>query len=330
MNKGILCLMLTGLICIGGLSPKSYANENTEKLLINLQESKTQNGWVNKSGTWYYYKNGVMQTGWKQISGKWYYLNSNGAMQKGWKKLGSQWYYLKTNGEMAIGWLNLNGTWYYLNSDGAMATGWKKLGSQWYFLKSDGAMQKGWLQIQGQWYYFYGSGVMATNTTIDGWKINASGIGTPINTQRDEYTNELFMHEYKILGTYLDSMTSMMKQGWRYAVSYAKRVDNTLVDVYNLHLSINSNSELYNGMTEVLYNLCMYNKSIANSDLEGARIWLDKLSDSLDKIRPIIPRSKYKNIQIPSLDKNIDNNKHVNIKVINNEVEKLLSLEGIN
>lgn len=328
INKRILCLVLTGLICVGGINFKSYANENTEKSSISFKQSKTQNGWVNQIRIWYYYQNGIIQKGWKQISGKWYYLKSDGAMAIGWTKVGGQWYYLKSDGAMATGWLNLNGTWYYLENNGSMATGWKKLGNQWYFLKSDGAMQKGWQQIQGTWYYLYGNGVMATNTTIDGWKINASGVATPENNQRDEYTVAIFNKEFDIVGTYISSMNKMLKQGWSYAVSYARNVDSTLVDVYNLHLSINSNSDLYNAMTSVLYNMSMYNKSVANNDLNSASIWLNKLSNSWDKVGTLMPKNSrdIKSIHLNEnlLNSNVDSNQNIDMSIINNEVHKLL------
>ena len=164
-------------------------------------------GWVKDTGTWYYLdNNGVMQKGWIKDAGIWYYLQSNGAMKTGWLKDANAWYYLKSNGAMATGWENVNGTWYYLNENGSMATGWKQLGNTWYYLKSNGAMATGWesinnkwyyldksgamvtgwKQINGTWYYMYSSGVMATNTTIDGWKIDGSGVATPIQNSNDD------------------------------------------------------------------------------------------------------------------------------------------------
>ena len=112
--------------------------------------------WIYLKNNWYYYKNGEKQKGWQKDSDKWYYLDESGIMQTGWEKV--------------------NGTWYYLNSSGAMVTGWQKISGVWYYLKPSGAMATGWQKISGKWYYLYSSGAMAKNTTINGYKINSSGV----------------------------------------------------------------------------------------------------------------------------------------------------------
>ena len=69
----------------------------------------------------------------------------------------------------------MNGTWYFLNGSGAMKTGWVQDGSTWYYLQSSGAMKTGWLNDNGTWYYLNASGAMLANTTVDGYKLGASG-----------------------------------------------------------------------------------------------------------------------------------------------------------
>ncbi len=154
-------------------------------------------GWFKDGGYWYYLKSsGAMATGWVQVDGNWYYLKEDGRMATGWLKLGNVWYYLKSNGIMATGWLQegstwyylydwggmantswvqVNGSWYYFRGNGAMTTGWLQLGSNWYYLKSSGAMATGWNWIGNNCYYFNQSGKMAANTTVGGYKLDATG-----------------------------------------------------------------------------------------------------------------------------------------------------------
>ena len=135
-----------------------------------------QTGWVKDGGTWYYMKSsGAMATGWVKDGSTWYYMKSSGAMATGWVKDGSTWYYMKSSGAMATGWVKDGGTWYYMKSSGAMATGWVKDGSTWYYMNGSGAMQTGWVKDGGKWYYMYASGAMASNTTIGGYRLDASG-----------------------------------------------------------------------------------------------------------------------------------------------------------
>ena len=133
-------------------------------------------GWQRVKNTWYYLGgNGAMRTGWQKVEDKWYLLDPNGAMLTGWQKENNKWYYLGANGAMRTGWQKIGNEWYYFYSGGAMATGWVKDGKVWYYMASSGAMQTGWKQIGGKWYYFYSSGAMAYSTTVDGYKLDASG-----------------------------------------------------------------------------------------------------------------------------------------------------------
>lgn len=133
-------------------------------------------GWLQLGNTWYYLENsGAMATGWDLVGPSWYYFDGSGAMKTGWLKLGATWYYLESSGDMATGWIKSGATWYYLESSGAMATGWIKSGSFWYYLNSSGAMMTGWVKVGTSWYYFYSDGRMAESTTIQGYKLGASG-----------------------------------------------------------------------------------------------------------------------------------------------------------
>ena len=115
-------------------------------------------------------------TGWVNTASGWTFFNAAGSQVKGqWVNDGGVWYMIKADGIMATGWYNDNGTWYFLNASGAMKTGWVNDNGTWYFLQSSGAMKTGWLNDNGTWYYLNASGSMAANTTVDGYKLNASG-----------------------------------------------------------------------------------------------------------------------------------------------------------
>lgn len=122
-----------------------------------------QNGWVNASGEWYYYKDNQIAKGWLQDNNSWYLLDSN-------------------DGHMLKEWQQINGTWYYLDPVyGYMRTNWQQINGAWYYLDPTyGYMRTSWQQIGGTWYYFYSSGAMATNTVIDGWKIDSNGVATKL------------------------------------------------------------------------------------------------------------------------------------------------------
>ena len=114
-------------------------------------------------------------TGWYKMNNYWYYMDRAGDRLNGWQNIDKTWYFLKSDGKMATGWQLINGTWYYLKDWGGMATGWLRLGNNWYFLKSNGMMATGWNWIGNKCYYFYTDGHMAANTTINGYKLGASG-----------------------------------------------------------------------------------------------------------------------------------------------------------
>ncbi len=133
-------------------------------------------------GSWNFYDatgNKVVNN-WANVGGVWYYLDTNGTMVVGWQYINGAWYYFSpisdgTRGAMKTGWINDNGTWYYLKSSGAMATGWVNDNGTWYYLKSSGAMATGWINDNGTWYYLNASGAMLANTTVDGYRLGASG-----------------------------------------------------------------------------------------------------------------------------------------------------------
>ena len=118
----------------------------------------------------------VVNKGWVNTASGWTFYTSAGAQVKGqWVNDGGVWYYIKADGVMATGWVKDGANWYFLNASGAMKTGWVKDGADWYFLNTSGAMATGWVQDGGNWYFLNASGAMLSNTTVNGYKLGASG-----------------------------------------------------------------------------------------------------------------------------------------------------------
>ena len=116
--------------------------------------------------------------GWNQLAnGTWMYGTEDGYVTSAWKWIGSAWYYFDANGIMVTGWQQLDGAWYYFYNWGGMAKGWALVNGTWYYLNPNGGkmLANGWNWIDGKCYYFYSWGGMAANTTIDGYKVDASG-----------------------------------------------------------------------------------------------------------------------------------------------------------
>lgn len=116
--------------------------------------------------------------GWSQLAnGTWMYGTAEGYVTSDWAWIGSAWYYFDANGIMVTGWQQLDGAWYYFYNWGGMAKGWALVNGTWYYLNPNGGkmLANGWNWIDGKCYYFYSWGGMAANTTIDGYKVDASG-----------------------------------------------------------------------------------------------------------------------------------------------------------
>lgn len=116
--------------------------------------------------------------GWNKLAnGTWMYGTEDGYVTSAWKWIGSAWYYFDANGIMVTGWQQLDGAWYYFYNWGGMAKGWALVNGTWYYLNPNGGkmLANGWNWIDGKCYYFYSWGGMAANTTIDGYKVDASG-----------------------------------------------------------------------------------------------------------------------------------------------------------
>ncbi|WP_160683838.1 hypothetical protein [Clostridium sp. C2-6-12] len=141
-------------------------------------------GWVKGTdGTWTYNDaaGNKIVSKWINLGGAWYYMKADGIMATGWYQDGDAWYYFNpSSGAMQTGWINDNGTWYYSAGSGAMVTGWINDNGNWYYLSPytggpKGSMKTGWINDNGTWYYLNGSGAMLANTTVNGYRLGASG-----------------------------------------------------------------------------------------------------------------------------------------------------------
>lgn len=79
------------------------------------------------------------------------------ALRLGWGKDGSGNWFYSTDGRTwkTNGWLQVSGTWYYFDASSHAVTGWQQIG--------------------GKWYYFDSSCAMLANTTVNGYRLSASG-----------------------------------------------------------------------------------------------------------------------------------------------------------
>lgn len=127
LSKGIIIagisitIVVVGAAVGGAILAVNMSSNNVSNTTKSEEKTKL-NGWQQKNGYWYYYKDDVTQTGWIQDNNNWYYLDDSGKMKLNWVQDKNKWYYLSSDGKMRTGWIQDQGKWYYLNSDGTIAT----------------------------------------------------------------------------------------------------------------------------------------------------------------------------------------------------------------
>ena len=161
-------IALTGITCVTGFTS------------INA-EAATTNKWINKNGSWYFYKNGRMQKGWKYFTSAdgekaphWSYFGNDGKLRTYWKHMGTKehpdgnqpahWSYFGWNGWLRTGWqwmgtkTNPDGGKpvhvSYFGNNGWLRTGWQRMGTpsnpdgnapqHWSYFGWDGWLRTGW------------------------------------------------------------------------------------------------------------------------------------------------------------------------------------------
>lgn len=73
-------------------------------------------------------------------------------------------------------WVKESKGWSYQYQDENL-TNWACINEKWYYFGTDGIMFTGWKEYKGKWYYLDPeNGVMRTNCTIDGFKLDSSGV----------------------------------------------------------------------------------------------------------------------------------------------------------
>ncbi len=141
----------------------------------NTYNGEWKNGWwYNSDGSWSY----PYQGSWKQNSVGWWFEDESGWYPtSAWMKIDGYWYYFDSSGYMES---RCYRDGYWLGYSGAMDEmyrgSWMSDNTGWWYCDIDGWYPTSrWLKIDGAWYYFYSDGYMAANTTVDGYKVNASG-----------------------------------------------------------------------------------------------------------------------------------------------------------
>lgn len=183
--KAIALFFMVCILALGvPMAMPTTANE--------VQAATVKQGWVQKNGNWYYYKNGKIQKSkWIGGNGVWYYVKKNGVMAENefetvngkvyylgasgkmvtdWKEIGNYWYYFdKTNGDMKTGFLTSGSNRYYLSKNSTrlgrmMENKLFKVGKKSYYAGSSGALITGFKEVSGVKYYFTTTGAKA-----NGW-----------------------------------------------------------------------------------------------------------------------------------------------------------------
>ena len=138
-------------------------------------DTTSNNGWVQKNGSWYYYMNGVMvRSNWVAYEGRWFYFGENGRMYTGRQRIDDKYYYFdpatgaRQSGMRAGEFYDDNGVWQPgysgVNDSGLnmFRNGWQQVNGKWFYIK-DQAKLKGWLWSNDYWYYLDPvSGAMVT------------------------------------------------------------------------------------------------------------------------------------------------------------------------
>ena len=166
-----------------------------EKLAAGDDLVNVADGFLNKDGKNYYYKDNVALTGLQTIEEKQYYFGEDGAMLTGyqfiteknksyffneaekaedcyavtdeWKTVDGKKYYFKPNGQAEVGVKTVGNDLYYLNRPaGDAAVGLQVINGRTYFFDKDGkAFKGGWKDVDGKRYFFKTNGAAEK-----GWK----------------------------------------------------------------------------------------------------------------------------------------------------------------
>ncbi len=148
------------------------------------------NGFVDRGGNRYYYRNYRMQFGFVEDGGQLYFMNVDGSLyRQGWLGDGVNLFYMDPgDGHMVHGLCRIDGRDYYFGPDGLMQRGLVALDGKVFYFAEDGAMFHGLLPdpATGLIRYFQEDGSMAVNVSlsVDGveYVFDANGLGSAVPT----------------------------------------------------------------------------------------------------------------------------------------------------
>lgn len=196
------------------------------------------NGFVDRGGNRYYYRNYRMQYGFIEDNGRKYFMNADGTMYKsGWLGDGINMFYMDTkDGHMLTDLVEIAGKKYYFAANGLMYRGMLPLDGKIYLFGMDGSMQHGFyadptggmryfkedgsmaanelLTISNNRYYFNPAGIMATGLTDIGGLIYLFGADGAM--QYGWYTDASGMRYFNADGS-MAVNTTLVIDGVQYA-----------------------------------------------------------------------------------------------------------------
>ena len=189
-------LMILMLSCMPVMAFTAPAEAETAAADTVGTQAVTKTGWV-KVGKYYryyyasgkYYKNCV-----KKIENKLFGFSKEGNLCCRWFKINNATYYASVKsgakgigvGQILTGYRKIGNDYYYLHPQkaGARASGFITINKKLYYFNSNDGKQrrtKGWFFVNNAMYYVKADGSIATNTTIDGYKIGATGAVTDVH-----------------------------------------------------------------------------------------------------------------------------------------------------
>ena len=111
--RWLLCLLAALLIAVaagpvtGTQSSRVWAkSSSSKKKSTKKKKKKVKNGFVKRSGRWYYLVDGKKQTGWITVGKRVYYGKKHGSYKgsllEGWQEIGKKEYYFRESGKKKV------------------------------------------------------------------------------------------------------------------------------------------------------------------------------------------------------------------------------------
>ena len=180
----MLFVVIMMLSCMPVMADTVPAGTGAAAANNTVSVSAVKKGWQKVGSNWRYYVKGKYKKNCiYKIGTAFYAFNSKGYLQKGWTTInGKNTYYGSTQfgpkgyGILIKGYVRIGNDYYYLKP--AMQKGFVKIGKKLYYFSTETGKQqrdKGWFTVNNKMYYVQADGSIATNTTVDGYKVGATG-----------------------------------------------------------------------------------------------------------------------------------------------------------